>query len=207
MAHSHLTVEASLAFLHLKCHKGSTRGSLLSACMTSAGGWAWFNPYYNKLHAALLAAAVLDAVIAYVTPPTVPRVGSFLRICLLANRSSDIRQELWMILRIIPGLSSVLVLTLMTLAFFSFFGLVLFHETAPHYFGNFWRAMWQLWVLMTTSNFPDVRTYLAVCDHPMLDNVNIGSGAACIMFVLVMHGPFSVVLELGCVAQLMQLQR
>jgi ABC-type multidrug transport system permease subunit len=87
----------------------------------------------------------------------VPRVGTFLRIGMVANRSSDIRRELWMIACILPGLSSVLVLSLMTLAFFSFFGLVLFHELSPHYFGTFWRAMWQLWVLMTTSNFPDVR--------------------------------------------------
>jgi Ion transport protein len=122
-----------------------------------AGGWPYFQPYYNKVHAALLAAAVLDAVIAYATPPTVPRVGAFLRIWLLAIRSSDTRRELWMIARIIPGLSSVLILTVMTLAFFAFFGLVLFHDTEPHFFGTFWRAMWQLWVLMTTSNFPDVR--------------------------------------------------
>ena len=67
-----------------------------------------------------------------------------------------------MIARIVPALSSVLVLTLVLLAFFSFFGLVLFHKAEPHYFGTFARAAWQLWVLMTTSNFPDVR-FNALC--------------------------------------------
>ena len=123
-----------------------------------AGGLSYLRPHHHRVHATLLSAAVVDWVVAIATPQTVPRVGPFLRICLLANRSADIRRELWLVARMVPGLSSVLLLTLMTLAFAAFFGLVLFHDGSPHYFGTFWRAMWQLWVLMTTSNFPDVRT-------------------------------------------------
>lgn len=123
----------------------------------SAGGHSYLQPRHNKLHVLLLLAALADAVFAAATPPTTPRIGPFLRICLLANRSSDIRREVELLARLIPGLASVLLLVLMTLSFFAFFGLVLFHDISPHYFGTFGRGMWQLWVLMTTSNFPDVR--------------------------------------------------
>jgi hypothetical protein len=122
-----------------------------------AGGWSYFKPKHRTIHVVLLVGAVIDVIFAANTSPTVPRFAAFLRICLLANRSSDIRRELLLVGRIIPEISSVVLLVLLTLAFAAFFGLVLFHEISPHYFGTFWRAMWQLWVLMTTSNFPDVR--------------------------------------------------
>jgi hypothetical protein len=52
-----------------------------------------------------------------------------------------------------------MLLTLLNLLFFAFFGLVLFHdvEGAQYYFGSMGKALWQLWVLQTTSNCPDVR--------------------------------------------------
>lgn len=100
--------------------------------------------------------------VAMATPATLPRFGPFLRIAILANESGDIRREARLFARILPGLSSVLLLVILNLAFFAFFGLVLFHgvDGAYRYFGTFGNAMWQLWVLQTTSNFPDVRRAL-----------------------------------------------
>lgn len=130
-----------------------------------AGGVSYMRPTKNKINSILLGVAWLDMVVASITPATFFRLGPLVRISILANKSSRIRRELYLLAKIIPGLSSLLLLTLLSLAFFAFFGLVLFHEIegAEHYFGTFGRAMWQLWVLQTTSNFPDVRL-LAVSD-------------------------------------------
>lgn len=66
--------------------------------------------------------------------------------------------------RIIPGILPLLLLTVFFLAFFAFCGLTLFHGI-PHssdYFGSFGQSMWNLLVLQTSSNFPDVRL-LVLC--------------------------------------------
>lgn len=121
-------------------------------------------PTKNKINAVLLGIAWVDMAVAIITPATFFRLGPLVRISILANKSSRIRRELYLLAKIIPGLSSLLLLTLLNLAFFAFFGLVLFHEIkgAEQYFGTFGRAMWQLWVLQTTSNFPDV-SYSLFC--------------------------------------------
>jgi hypothetical protein len=157
---------------------------ITSPSTTHTGGHSYLKPTHNKMHITLLAAAVGDMIFAVVTTPCMPRIGPFLRICLLANRSSDIRREMWLLACILPGLSSVLLLTLITLFFFSFFGLVLFHDISPHYFGNFPRAWWQLWVLMTTSNFPDVRSFslattMFLCAVRSSRPIRAGSCAVC----------------------------
>jgi hypothetical protein len=66
---------------------------------------------------------------------------------------------MFLLLQVVPGLSSLTLLTLLNLFFFAFFGLVLFHDVkgAEHFFGSFGKAIWQLGVLQTTSNCPDVR--------------------------------------------------
>lgn len=123
------------------------------------GGASYTRPTKNKINLVLLSVAWIDMVIAIITPATFFRLGPLVRICILANKSSRIRRELYLLAKIIPGLASLLLLTVLNLAFFAFFGLVLFHDIAgaEQYFGTFGRAMWQLWVLQTTSNFPDVR--------------------------------------------------
>jgi hypothetical protein len=133
-----------------------------AACVNTSqrfvGGSSYLKPYRNKLKWILLIGAIVDMIIAIITPATYFRLGPFFRIAILANHSSDVRREIYLLVRVVPGLSSLLILTLLNLAFFSFFGLVLFHdiEGAGHFFGSFGKAMWQLWVLQTTSNFPDV---------------------------------------------------
>lgn len=113
----------------------------------------------NKLKLTWLLLMVADLIIGAMTPSYYFRLAPFFRIALFATSSSDVRRELILLVRVIPGLSSLLMLTLLNLLFFAFFGLVLFHdvEGAAHYFGSFGKAMWQLWVLQTTCNFPDVR--------------------------------------------------
>jgi len=122
------------------------------------GVGSFIRPTKTKINTILLSAAWIDMIIAIITPATFFRLGPLIRISIMANNSSRIRRELYLLAKVIPGLSSLLLFTLLNLAFFAFFGLVLFHEIegADHYFGTFGRAMWQLWVLQTTSNFPDV---------------------------------------------------
>lgn len=124
-----------------------------------AGGSSHINTAVNRWKLIWLAALFADILIAMCTPSTNFRLAPFFRIALFATSSSDVRRELFLLVQVIPGLSSLMLLTLLNLLFFSFFGLVLFHDVkgAAHYFGSIGKAIWQLWVLQTTCNFPDVR--------------------------------------------------
>lgn len=117
-------------------------------------------PLTTKLTWGFLSLAVLDLGFAYITPATFFRLAPFFRIGLFAVASSDVRREVYLVASMLPGLSSVVLLVVCWTAFFAFFALVLFNGTpgSDHYFGTFGRSMWQLWVLATTSNWPDVRT-------------------------------------------------
>lgn len=113
----------------------------------------------TKTNWTVLALAIGDLAFAYVTPATYFRLAPFFRIALFANASSDVRRELYLLVQLLPGLSSVVLLVVCWVVFFAFFALVLFNSIpgSEHYFGTFGRSMWQLWVLATTSNWPDVR--------------------------------------------------
>jgi Ion transport protein len=126
--------------------------------LCSAGGASYIKQGQSKAAWVLLSAAVADLAFAFFTPATYFRLAPLIRISIYANASVDVRQGLFLFLQIFPGLVSVIVLTLLNLCFFSFFGLVLFNgiKGSEHYFGTFGRAMWQLWVMATTSNWPDV---------------------------------------------------
>jgi hypothetical protein len=134
-----------------------------SAALTSAapaGGKSYVALWANKLKASLIILATIDMIIAIITPDTYFRLGAFFRIGFFAANSSDVRRELYLLARVVPGLASLLLFNILNLTFFAFFGLVLFHDVkgAFKYFGTFGNSMWQLWVLQTTCNFPDVRT-------------------------------------------------
>ena len=126
----------------------------------NAGGKSYMKLAVNKLKVTWLLLLLADLVIGIITPSTSFRLAPFCRIALFATNSSDVRRELFLLVQVIPGLSSLLLLALLNLSFFAFFGLVLFHdvEGAAHYFGSLGKAFWQLLVLQTTCNFPDVRS-------------------------------------------------
>ena len=131
----------------------------------------------TKIHWAFLGLAIGDLAFAYVTPATYFRLAPFFRIALFANASSDVRRELYLLVQLLPGLSSVVLLVVCWVAFFAFFALVLFNGIpgSEHYFGTFGRSMWQLWVLATTSNWPDVRSPKSPHPLPRVADGNLTS--------------------------------
>ena len=88
------------------------------------------------------------------------RVAPYLRLLLFVGYSAETRSQLRLVASILPAYLRVGALVCLLLGFFGWFGVVLFppFETAQgdEYFTNLKEACWQLFICITTANFPDV---------------------------------------------------
>ena len=88
------------------------------------------------------------------------RVAPHLRLLLFVGYSGETRSQLRLIFRILPAYLRVGALVSLLLVFFGWFGVVLFPPRSSAqgeaYFTNLWQTCWQLFICITTANFPDV---------------------------------------------------
>ena len=85
------------------------------------------------------------------------RVCSYLRLTMLVLEMPDIVRQLKLVVRALPGLTGVTIAYIVFLMVSAFFSLLLFTgEQRAAVFPNFFEALFNLLILLTTSNFPDV---------------------------------------------------
>ena len=82
-----------------------------------------------------------------------------LRAAVALTNFPAVRAQIKLVLRTAPAMAAVLFLLTVVIAFYAWIGIVLFPRGTPQgdlVFENFWETYWQLVVLVTTANFPDV---------------------------------------------------
>ncbi|KAH8058623.1 hypothetical protein JL722_5844 [Aureococcus anophagefferens] len=81
-------------------------------------------------------------------------------VAVAAQVAGETRSQLRLIFRILPAYLRVGALVSLLLVFFGWFGVVLFPPKSSAqgeaYFANLWQTCWQLFICITTANFPDV---------------------------------------------------
>eukprot|EP00903_Cladosiphon_okamuranus_P012927 g12070.t1 len=132
------------------------------------------------LDVALLVYAVdLIVAAAYGNPGI--RVAPYMRALLLVGYSPDMMAQVKLFGRILAEFASILSVVAMFLGFFAWFGNVTFAgEERSIYFPNFVDACWNLLVMLTTANFPDV----------MMPAFTQNRGAGLLFFPVVVFGVF-----------------
>jgi hypothetical protein len=147
-----LSIELVLLFV-LLCDSVSS----LLVILPDGRRWAvgWFRP----LRFALLVVSVLDVVVfdLIATPDRTFRLSPYLRAPILVCTWAQVRRVAISIGRALPRLGVVLLLQSLWLLFAAWTGLLLFGSVPNNvYFDRFGDALWNLMVLTTTANFPDV---------------------------------------------------
>ncbi|GMI43545.1 hypothetical protein TrCOL_g2384 [Triparma columacea] len=90
---------------------------------------------------------------------SLPPVKPFLRLVLFVIASESTIRELSLIRSLLPEVMRILMLEFLLLTIYAWFGTVVFangSEEGNASFSDFPNAMWNLWVLLTTANFPNV---------------------------------------------------
>ena len=82
----------------------------------------------------------------------------FLRILITISLSKPMQRELGTVLRLIPEVSSIMLILFVVILFYGWIGCVMFYETneGDASFSNLIESMWTLWIMVTTANYPDV---------------------------------------------------
>ena len=86
-------------------------------------------------------------------------VASYVRLGIFISYSSDVRSQLRLAGHILPHFLRVGSLIALMTFFYAWFGVVMFPATSTEgreYFPNLRDAAWQLLILITTANFPDI---------------------------------------------------
>ena len=120
------------------------------------------------LRTGIIVVSVIDTFVAlvWVSYHDTIFISPFLRPCLFAIVSPQVRTKIIQIVRIVPIIAELLALLGLLLFSFSWFGVLLFFddeqllpntEQDTAYFSSFWDALLSLFVLLTTANNPDVR--------------------------------------------------
>jgi hypothetical protein len=117
-----------------------------------------------------LALVVYIAEIIYTRFSPINYVTPACRITLLIVFKRTAIRELALIVKLLPQIFDILALLLALVIFYAWFGVIVFsHKTEEglQFFPSLLAGMWQLWILITTANFPNVMipTY---ADHPLL---------------------------------------
>ena len=84
--------------------------------------------------------------------------GLFLRIIITFSLSKPMQRELGTVLRLVPEVSSIMLILFVVILFYGWIGCVVFYETTEgrESFSNLIESMWTLWIMVTTANYPDV---------------------------------------------------
>eukprot|EP00520_Triparma_pacifica_P009061 CAMPEP_0118635620 /NCGR_PEP_ID=MMETSP0785-20121206/2171_1 /TAXON_ID=91992 /ORGANISM="Bolidomonas pacifica, Strain CCMP 1866" /LENGTH=757 /DNA_ID=CAMNT_0006526661 /DNA_START=87 /DNA_END=2357 /DNA_ORIENTATION=+ len=90
---------------------------------------------------------------------TLPPIKPFLRLTLFVIASDNTIRELSLIRSLLPEVMRILMLEFLLLSIYAWFGTVIFtnqSEEGITSFSDFPSAMWSLWVLLTTANYPNI---------------------------------------------------
>ena len=107
----------------------------------------------------LVLAAVADVVWGYSTPGYWWRAAPYLRAGLLLSYSVAVRQQLFLMQRAIPAFSATALLVILYIGFAAYVATLVFPagtEEGDAIMTGYTEAAWQLLILLTTANFPDV---------------------------------------------------
>ena len=126
--------------------------------LVSQGAAAFFGSARQRSVVALLLLAIADLVYAYTTPTEWWRAAPYIRAALMVAHSPAVQQELAVGRRIVPHFAAVAALIVIFVAFAAWTATLLFLPSSPEgeILPDFIEASWQLFILLTTANYPDV---------------------------------------------------
>ena len=107
----------------------------------------------------LVLAALADVVWGYSTPGYWWRAAPYLRAGLLLSYSVAVRQQLFLMQRAIPAFSATALLVILYIGFAAYVATLVFPagtDEGDAIMTGYTEAAWQLLILLTTANFPDV---------------------------------------------------
>jgi hypothetical protein len=140
------------------------------ACLLALGGDVGLRLVCQGLHrwagsprqvcaGLLVLAAVADMVWGYSTPGYWWRAAPYLRAGLLLSYSVAVRQQLFLMQRAIPAFSATALLVILYVGFAAYVATLVFPAGTAEgdaVMTGYTEAAWQLLILLTTANFPDV---------------------------------------------------
>ena len=140
------------------------------ACLLALGGDVGLRLVCQGLHrwagsprqvcaGLLVLAAVADVVWGYSTPGYWWRAAPYLRAGLLLSYSVAVRQQLFLMQRAIPAFSATAALVILYIGFAAYVATLVFPagtDEGDAVMTGYTEAAWQLLILLTTANFPDV---------------------------------------------------
>ena len=142
----------------LRCNLGVLSIDALLLGFDSQGAAAFFGCARQRSVVALLVLAIADLVYAYTTPTEWWRAAPYIRAALMVAHSPAVQQELAVGRRIVPHFAAVAALIVIFVAFAAWTATLLFLPSSPEgeILPDFIEASWQLFILLTTANYPDV---------------------------------------------------
>ena len=102
---------------------------------------------------------LLDLSLAVTSTLAFTRLAPYLRIMLLVLDNNDLQFQCRLILKILPDFGRVFIILAVLIFVFAWFGFVIFppdSEEGTTIFPTFADGAWNLLVLISTANFPDV---------------------------------------------------
>lgn len=134
---------------------------LVIDALCSVGAQGWNIVRKNKLsvgYLAVLALAVVEAGFAMVVglESTVGRFAPFLRLFLLTLQSRVLQSQMWIVWRTLPQVGGILVCVVACLFIFGEAYIILYGGAVNSPLGGLGSAVWQLFICLTSANFPDV---------------------------------------------------
>lgn len=130
-----------------------------TSLMLYAQGKTYFRIPRQVMRFALLAAYTADMIWAYSTPSWWFRTAKYLRCALVALYAHRMRRDLQIIIRTLPDVAYIFALGACFIIFYAWMGVLVFPRDSPEgraTFPSFKSGMWNLLILITTANFPDV---------------------------------------------------
>ena len=119
------------------------------------------SPQREVVYGTCLVVSLVDGLARLASPWPYGYLAPYLRMVLLCAYSPPILSQMRLILNTLKPLSGIALVLGAFILFTSWMGVILFASMEPGsqariYFPNWAETAWQLWVLLTTSNFPDV---------------------------------------------------
>ena len=112
-------------------------------------------------YAAVVLVSLLDAAVRTAAPRPAGYTAPFLRVTILALSSDTIVKELRLILHTLKPLGGSALVLAIFLVVMAWLGILLWSSPnegsqGKTYFTSLWATLWELFILLTTANYPDV---------------------------------------------------